>query len=112
MAMVLFLFSDFFYIFIFTKKTILSILGLYFFISLILIPQAFFYLEINFNFRTIQTWEWYQRAYILYEIELLSYLFSFWYCWILLTQGILGLRLPKFKLGKISISNKIYSEKL
>ena len=54
-----------------------------------------------------------ESLYFLYEIELLSYLLSFFgIAGFLLTQGILGLRLPKFKLGKISTSNKqIYSEK-
>ena len=111
------LFFLIFSVFSFLQKrpSFLFIRLLLFFISLILIPQAFFYLNINFNFlEQIQTWGVISsNLYFLYEVELLSYLFSFFgITGFLLTQNILGLRLPKFKLGKISISNKqIYSEK-
>jgi len=110
------LFFLIFSVFSFLQKrpSFLFIRLLLFFISLILIPQAFFYLNINFNFlEQIQTWGVISsNLYFLYEVELLSYLFSFFgITGFLLTQNILGLRLPKFKLGKKSTSNKkTYSE--
>ena len=110
------LFFLIFSVFSFLQKrpSFLFIRLLLFFISLILIPQAFFYLNINFNFlEQIQTWGVISsNLYFLYEVELLSYLFSFFgITGFLLTQNILGLRLPKFKLGKESTSNKkTYSE--
>ena len=78
---------------------------LFFFISLIIIPQTFLFYEIQFTFiESIQTWGVFAlQLYTIYELDYVSYLFSLFGIVIyFFSQNIFSL----LKFPKISISNR------
>ncbi len=83
---------------------------LFFFISLVLIPQSLLVFDINFLFiDSIETWGTFAiQLYQLYNLEYLAHSFSFiGFLIYLFSQNIVSLiKFPKIKLSKIIIKNK------